>query len=425
MIKKLRIKLILLTMMSVIFVLSILMISINVSNYVSTKNDIDRIIDRLIENGGNFDNEKFDDPFYRFNENDISKDIPKGMGRETAFETRFFIVNLYLIDDEVLDIANYNLANISIDEDEAYNLAIKIINKERGYEDDYRYRVITSNEIKFIDYEFKEVTSKSIYFVDAETRIEQLNTFRNLSILISISVIVFIFIVIFLLSKRIVKPISDAYERQKRFITNAAHELKTPLTIISANNEMLEISNGENELTEGINKQIIRMNNMVKNLSTLSKIDETSNVKRNEFNISFILDDMLESFNDSYEKNNKKIEKEIEQNLTYNGDEGLFRQLFSILLDNALKYSKSYLNVKSYQLGNKIIIIFKNDGYKIEEGNLNKYFERFYRSDETRASSLEGSGIGLSIAKEIVDLHKGEIIASGLGNDLFEIKIIL
>lgn len=415
MIKKLRIKLILLTMASVILVLVLMMTSINVSNYVSTANDIDRIIDRLVENDGKFEENPFNgnknNPFDDDDNDDAeNKPIPGWMGRETAFETRFFTVKF----DSTTDLSvSINVTNISISEERAVALAAKVINKKRGFLDDYRYRVVTNDNVK------------TVYFVDCETRLEQFETFRNLSILISIGVSLLVFTVIFILSKRIVKPISDAYDRQKRFITNAAHELKTPLTIISANNEMIEISNGESELTSGINKQIVRMNNMVKNLSALSKIDETSNVKRSSFNLVEALDDMLDSFKEAFEEKNKVIEKNFTEEVIYNGDEGLIRQLFSIILDNALKYSKTKLSVKAFTQNKKIIISFINDASKIELGNLDKCFERFYRFDETRASSIDGSGIGLSIAKEIVTLHKGDIHAIGHENSLFEIKIIL
>lgn len=407
MIKKLRIKLILLTMISVILVLGVMMSGIIISNYASTTRDVDMILDRLIENGGNFDPDKAPFPEGE-TEDEIHNRFPRSMGRETFYETRFFYVEFRQNDTTVV-----NVANVSIDEEEALNLANKVNNKERGYLDNYRYRVVNTFD------------KKIIYFIDAETRLEQLSTFRNLSLLISFLVILLIFTVIFLLSKKIVKPISDAYERQKRFITNAAHELKTPLTIISANNEMIEISGGESELTDGINRQIIRMNNMVKNLSTLSKIDEEFNVKRLSFDLVETLDDVIEQFKESFEASKKTINKYYENEYKYSGDEGLFRQLFNILLDNALKYSKSKLDVKITTSGKKIIISFINDASKIDIGNLDKCFERFYRFDETRASSIDGSGIGLSIAKEIVTLHNGDIHAIGHENNIFEIKIIL
>ena len=134
---------------------------------------------------------------------------------------------------------------------------------------------------------------------------------------------------------------------------------------------------------------------------------------------------MIESYSDSFNEKKKEIKKDYNEEIIYSGDEGLIRQLFSIILDNALKYSKTFLNVKAYKSGKKTIISFINDASKIEIGNLDKCFERFYRFDESRASMIEGSGIGLSIAKEIIELHKGDIHAIGHENNQFEIKIIL
>ena len=409
MIKKLRIKLILLTMISVIAVLAIIMTTINVSNYVKTTNDIDSIMNKLIEHGGSFDDFMPDDARIRTNDDANNPFRPGDMGRETPFETRFFVVTFSLTDDTT----TVNVKNISIEEDEALSLAKSVLSKERGYKNYYRYRVLVEND------------KINVFFVDSETRLTQITTFLNLSLLISFISIVVVFIFIFLLSKKIIKPISDAYERQKRFITNAAHELKTPLTVISANNEMIELTNGESDLTLSINKQIVRMNNMVKNLSALSKIDEESNLKKANFNLVETLDDMIESYSDSFNEKKKEIKRDYNEEIIYSGDEGLIRQLFSIILDNALKYSKTFLNVKAYKSGKKTIISFINDASKIEIGNLDKCFERFYRFDESRASMIEGSGIGLSIAKEIIELHKGDIHAIGHENNQFEIKIIL
>ena len=409
MIKKLRIKLILLTMISVIAVLAIIMTTINVSNYVKTTNDIDSIMNKLIEHGGSFDDFMPDDARIRTNDDANNPFRPGDMGRETPFETRFFVVTFSLTDDTT----TVNVKNISIEEDEALSLAKSVLSKERGYKNYYRFRVL------------KDADKINIFFVDSETRLTQITTFLNLSLLISFISIVVVFIFIFLLSKKIIKPISDAYERQKRFITNAAHELKTPLTVISANNEMIELTNGESDLTLSINKQIVRMNNMVKNLSALSKIDEETNLKKADFNLIETLDDMIESYSDSFNEKKKEIKKDYNEEIIYSGDEGLIRQLFSIILDNALKYSKTFLNVKAYKSGKKTIISFINDASKIEIGNLDKCFERFYRFDESRASMIEGSGIGLSIAKEIIELHKGDIHAIGHENNQFEIKIIL
>ena len=222
-----------------------------------------------------------------------------------------------------------------------------------------------------------------------------------------------------------VKPIALSYEKQKKFITDAGHELRTPLTIISANAEIIELESGENECTDVIKKQVRRMTEMTKNLVKLSKIDEKENIKdKVDFNLSGILKDVLSNFNKYIETENKEISDDI----IINGNISLIRNLFHILLDNAVKYSITNIYIKLQKQKNKIIFEIKNDSLYIDNNDLNNVFDRFYRSAEVRASNIEGSGIGLSIAKEIILLHKGDIKASSIetnGKNYFLIKIIL
>ena len=235
---------------------------------------------------------------------------------------------------------------------------------------------------------------------------------------------VFILLVIF--SKPLVLPIAKSYERQKRFITDASHELKTPLTIISANNELIEMENGESESTRAIEKQVNRLTTLVKNLISLSKIDESERLNSaKNFSLSDALIDVCENFKVAFRNSNKYFTYDVEEGIDYFGDENLIRQLINILLDNANKYSLTKVNVNLEKVGNKINIVVTNDSKEVEERNLKEYFERFYRSQMSRSSDVEGSGIGLSLAKEIVTLHKGEISAYGIDTNTFQIKIEL
>ncbi len=263
-----------------------------------------------------------------------------------------------------------------------------------------------------------------VIFLDCTSRLSQANVALVNSLIISAVALVGIFVVVFFISKRAVKPIITAYEKQKRFISNSAHELKTPLTIISANNEMIEMTSGENELTDGINKQIKRMSTMVRNLTLLTKIDDIKEILNKEFLATEALNDVLTTYKPIIEENKLNLDLNIDEEAYLTGDEELFKQLLSVLLDNASKYAKTFIRIELLKNGEATLRII-NDANKVEEGNLDKCFERFYRFDSTRAEGIEGSGIGLSIAKEIVDLHKGKIMASGLPNNVFEIKVIL
>ena len=388
-------------MLSAFIVITIMMLVINFINYNNVDGFADTVTQTLADNGGSF-NEPALNPGMR-----DRAPFEQQMNKETPFETRYFTVKYQgeSIETNITRIA-------SIDSATAIEMANAVKDKSTGYTGVFRYRV---SEIE---------NGKLVIFLDCTQRLSQANGTLINSLIISAIALVGIFVVVFFISKRAVKPIIMAYEKQKRFISNSAHELKTPLTIISANNEMLEITNGENELTDGINKQIKRLTSMVRNLTLLTKIDDLSEILNKSFNATDSVNDVITTYKSLIDEKNIAMDVKIDDEVIINGDEELFKQLISIVLDNAYKYAKTFIRIellKNEQYTFRII----NDATKVEEKDLSQCFERFFRFDSTRAEGIEGSGIGLSIAKEIVDLHKGKIFATGLANNVFEIKIIL
>ena len=410
--KKLRRNFILIAMASVLAVLSLIIGIINILNYASVRNNADQILNTLMANGGSFGNPgdfNFDEPTEPNGEFVPYRKNRGGMDVETPFETRYITIS---INDGTYTVKSSQIAAIS--NDEAISMAKKIENNKSGYLDIYRYQTNNISD-----------TEKLVIFIDCSKNLGNAKSFLIYSLIISASGLVAVFVLVFLLSGKVIKPIVEANEKQKRFITNAGHELKTPLTIISANNEMIELTQGESELTLAISKQIVRMTGMVKNLTSLARLDEGVISNQSLFNASLVLADLSEGFIQAFESKNKVLRLYIDENIEYKGDMNLIKELFSITLDNALKYSKTFCNVTLKKQGSKIIYKISNDALDIKEGNLNECFERFYRTDGSRASSVEGSGIGLSIAKEIVNLHKGSIKATGLSGNIFEIEAIL
>lgn len=402
MIKKLRFRFVIVTMISVIAVLGTIISVINIMNYSKVRQSADSILDMLSENNGEFTNrdplkpDGIEPPNHRVNE-------------ETPFETRYFTITLYSNGTTAINTSQI----AAINEQQALQMAEAVRNNSRGYKGVYRYKVT--------NYEDKSL----VIFMDCTKQLDTAQSFLFYSIIISMVGVVGVFLLVFFLSKKIVLPIALSYERQKRFITNAGHELKTPLTIISANNEMIEIEYGENEFSNSISKQVNRMTSMVKNLTMLAKLDEQNLKNTVSFNLSDATMDCIEAFKSAFKTKNIDFKYEIDEFVQYHGDEGLIRQLLQLVLDNALKYSVCFANVELKRNVNKVSITISNDAIDVKPGCLNQCFERFYRSTSSRASLIEGSGIGLSIAKEIVDLHKGDISAVGLENNIFLIKIIL
>lgn len=404
MLKKLRIRMTIICM-SILFVIFVgTTFVINALNYKQVNMYADNVLEILSINGGHFGDS-------------FRPDKEPGFTPEVKYETRFFSVNF----DPDGSVKMVNVKNIaSVTREEAIEMASAVLDyedDERGYLDTFRYLV---NKNPF---------ETQIIFVDCARQIGIARIFVNISIIVMLATLVGLGFLVWFLTLRAVKPIALSYEKQKKFITDAGHELRTPLTIISANAEIIELESGENECTDVIKKQVKRMTEMTKNLVKLSKIDEKENIKdKVDFNLSGILKDVLSNFNKYIETENKEISTDIEDDIIINGNISLIRNLFHILLDNAVKYSITNIYIKLQKQKNKIIFEIKNDSLYIDNNDLNNVFDRFYRSAEVRASNIEGSGIGLSIAKEIILLHKGDIKASSIetnGKNYFLIKIIL
>jgi signal transduction histidine kinase len=211
-------------------------------------------------------------------------------------------------------------------------------------------------------------------------------------------------------------PIKKAFDKQRRFISDASHELKTPLTIISANIDVLKNEIGENQRLTHIKFQSERMNELVLDLLSLAKISEgNTSIIRNKFNISgSVLNTALEFESRAFEEE-KKYSYDIEENIEYIGDERQVKQLVSILIDNAIQYSDAngQIKVSLRTQGGYINISVFNTGTGVPENEKKKIFERFYRTDESRSRETGGYGIGLSIAEAIAESHNGKITVSG------------
>ena len=428
MIKKLRTKFVIISMISILIVLSVIMAGINISNFQTISNNTDVILDNLYKNGGKFNrnfnpentnqnnfNPKETSEADDLNEFDEADEELDKRNPEMMFETRYFTVKIAIDsnNNKTYTVFKDNIRAVETEE-AAINYANKAINysSKRGYIGNYRFLYGTDIE----------TDTTTVIFVDCTRSLENARSFLFSSLLISLIGYLCVFVLILVASKYVFKPVDDAYQKQKRFISNASHELKTPLTIISTNNELIEMINGKDESTEAINRQVIRLNQMVNSLALLTKLSETKRIENmKEFDLSKTINDVID---DSYILNDesKKIEVDIKDNLIYKGEEGLIKQLMSIVIDNAIKYSEKNVTIHTYQDGKNIIFECINDCYEIEDGIHNEVFERFYRNDNIRGKK-DGSGIGLSIAKEITDLHNISITASSVNNQ-FKIKIV-
>lgn len=404
MIHRLRRNFIAIAMLSTLVVLTIIIGSLNIINYINLLQQADEILTVLSENDASF-------PDYSTN----TEDLPSSFNVETPFNTRFFSVTI----DNDLNVSNVDTKQITaIDDSTAIEYASNVImtNNTSGFYDNYRYKVVEDD------------SSYMVIFVDEN---KELNSFHQVlftSIMISLIGFAAVSILIIIFSKRVFEPVEESYHKQKQFITDASHELKTPLTIISANIDVLEMVNEENNWTDSIRHQISRLTTMVNQMVSLSRIDEIEELTNLvDFSLSDTLQECIDPFYEVATSQHKELLVDIENQCNYKGDQNMMKQMINLIMDNAFKYSNDNgtIKIQLKKTNKHYLLTFYNTTNEIPQGNLDQIFERFYRLDASRNSKTGGSGIGLSIVKSIVDVHKGSIHAKSEDGKsmLIEIKL--
>ncbi len=265
-----------------------------------------------------------------------------------------------------------------------------------------------------------EVTDDGLYTVvivtDISADLSLMRSLAKISVITIIFSLVFVFIFSYYLSRWAIKPVQNALESQRRFISDASHELKTPLSVISANADVLESEIGVNKWLENIRSQSETMSALVYDLLDLAKMDETHDeIVFTRFDLSSVVLGKTLEFECTAFESGKRFEQNITDGITYNGNEEMIKHLVTILIDNAIKHSdeNGIIRVTLTTAGNKKIFQVYNTGNGIKNSEKDKIFNRFYRSDESRSKATGGYGLGLSIAKSIVETHKGTISVDG------------
>lgn len=226
-----------------------------------------------------------------------------------------------------------------------------------------------------------------------------------------------VLIVSYIITKWITTPVEESFEKQKRFIADASHELKTPLTVIDASCDAY-FNNKDDKWIKNIKSESTRMSKLVKDLLDLAKLENNKEIELNKENLSNIVESTILTFESLFYEKNIKLEYDIDKDIYFNCNQDLIKELLGILIDNAINHTKEN-NKVIITLSNKdknIILQVKNEGSKIAKEDEEKIFERFYRKDESRNRNNNRYGLGLSIAKNIVIKHNGVISATTKGD---------
>ena len=304
---------------------------------------------------------------------------------EPKFDNDPFLVN---IDGTYkLEISNNNVIKESNGvTDEIRNYAIKISNnnQEEGYIGNYIYKTRKVGN-----------TGKEITLMENEDAIKRLKFTVMSSVIVGFISILGVYIIAKKIARIIVKPVEESFEKQKQFVSDASHELKTPLAVIEANADVLQNKVGENKWITYIQNEVQSMNKLVNDLLTLSKMENTNNINIQRFDLSKEIQMSVAVFESMIYEKEIKLETNIDEGIYFNGEKEDIKHIISIILDNAIKHTEKEgkIIVNTGKEKNDIKIEIKNQGEPIPEDEQEKIFERFYRVDKARSRSEKRYGL--------------------------------
>lgn len=414
MLKKLQRKFIVIAMFALTAIVFVQSFSVNAINIYQRDSEVKNILKVIADNNGVLPN-----TYIHPNDNIagiFNPFLEMYTGVETPYSTRYFTV--HLSGNIVTNISTEHIA--AVDDKAALEYAAEVCSQAPGFGfvDAYRY------------YYVRQGPKAIIVFMDFQKELTQTFALASISLTVTLATLIILLICVYWLSKKAMKPVALSIEKQKQFITDASHELKTPISIISADAEVLEMLEGGNEWLTSIKNQTVRMNHLVKNLVDLAKLNEMhDDSSRALFNISKAVLETAQSFEGVAQVAGKEYNYSAAGALHYYGNEQEIRQLVTILCDNAIKYTneKGSIKLTLYKSGKNTVIEITNTCDNIDPQTVSRMFDRFYRADTSRARKEKtgGYGIGLSIAKAIVDRHKGKIRVLTSGNTVITFKVIL
>ena len=399
MFRKLKIRFILLASAAIVCILLTMIAVLNSVRFLQTNGEIQAVLNILSANNGDF-------PSVEETAESLQNDR---ITIDTIYQYRYFSV-VYKEDKTLYSTNLDHLSNLS--KEQALSYANKVIKNSRS---SGVFRVGS----QFYSYQITQDSKTKRYLLvvlDSTNYLESRNDFFWLSIQLCFYSFIFFVLVVSGFSNFAIRPYIKNYENQKRFITNAGHELKTPLAIISANTELQELMTGENEWTESTKDQVKRLSNLINQMVVLARLEEQPDVTLVDVNFSEVVKKVAGNFKSVIEKAGKKYEIKLQEDIHVKATEDELYELVSILIDNACKYcdedGQIFVTLTKAKRGKRARLTVANryaDGKNVD---YSRFFDRFYREDESHNQKQPGYGIGLSMAESLVRIFKGRIWVS-------------
>ena len=399
MFRKLKIRFILLASAAIVCILLTMIAVLNSVRFLQTNGEIQAVLNILSANNGDF-------PSVEETAESLQNDR---ITIDTIYQYRYFSV--VYNEDKTLYSSNLDhLSNLS--KEQALSYANKVIKNSRS-------SGVFKVGSQFYSYQITQDSKTKRYLLvvlDSTNYLESRNDFFWLSIQLCFYSFIFFVLVVSGFSNFAIRPYIKNYENQKRFITNAGHELKTPLAIISANTELQELMTGENEWTESTKDQVKRLSNLINQMVVLARLEEQPDVTLVDVNFSEVVKKVAGNFKSVIEKAGKKYEIQLQEDIHVKATEDELYELVSILIDNACKYcdedGQIFVTLTKAKRGKRARLTVANSYADGKNVDYSRFFDRFYREDESHNQKQPGYGIGLSMAESLVRIFKGRIWVS-------------
>ena len=399
MFRKLKIRFILLASAGIVCILLTMIAVLNSVRFLQTNGEIQAVLNILSANNGDF-------PSVEETAESLQNDR---ITIDTIYQYRYFSV-VYKEDKTLYSTNLDHLSNLS--REQALSYANKVIKNSRS-------SGVFKVGSQFYSYQITQDSKTKRYLLvvlDSTNYLESRNDFFWLSIQLCFYSFIFFVLVVSGFSNFAIRPYIKNYENQKRFITNAGHELKTPLAIISANTELQELMTGENEWTESTKDQIKRLSNLINQMVVLARLEEQPDVTLVDVNFSEVVKKVAGNFKSVIEKAGKKYEIKLQEDIHVKATEDELYELVSILIDNACKYcdedGQIFVTLTKAKRGKRARLTVANSYADGKNVDYSRFFDRFYREDESHNQKQPGYGIGLSMAESLVRIFKGRIWVS-------------